>query len=89
MSANLTNALRGRLGLLRKPAHALAVLATATAATVTLTATPAAAASWHPYQVYKLYETCTSVGLYAVSSGKAQKYKCEWDSPYYLLSLYY
>ncbi|GAA3671157.1 hypothetical protein GCM10022224_039240 [Nonomuraea antimicrobica] len=89
MSRTRTHTPRGKLALLRKPAQALAVLAGVMAATVVATGTPANAASWHPYQVYKEYYTCASVGAYAVNSGKAQKWKCDWDSPGYLLSLYY
>ncbi|GAA3092900.1 hypothetical protein AB0K18_06660 [Nonomuraea sp. NPDC049421] len=58
-------------------------------AAVGLSAAPASAASWHPYQAYKNYDTCVEVGKYAVAYGKSTKYKCDWDSPYWLLSLYY
>ena len=89
MGANLTHASRPRLGPLRKPALALAALIAMTAATLGLTAVPASAASWHYYQAYATSASCKAVGQFALASGKADKYKCLWDSPDFALYLYY
>lgn len=89
MAANLTHPFRGRLGLLRKPAHALVGLIAVTAAALSLTAVPAYAASWHLKGYYNTSATCQAVGKAAVTSGQAEKYKCEGSSPRFALHLYY
>ncbi|MFC7386950.1 hypothetical protein [Sphaerisporangium rhizosphaerae] len=88
MPADLTHTFRGRLGLLRKSAQALALLIVAATAGVSLTAAPADAASWRLYQVYADSETCNAVGEAAVYVGKVKKYKCLWDSPGFGLWFY-
>ncbi|GAA3561185.1 hypothetical protein GCM10022419_047280 [Nonomuraea rosea] len=74
--------------MLRKPAQVLAVLIATTATAVSLTAIPAMAASWKPYRVYSTSAACHTAGKNITEPGWAEKYKCEWDSPGFLLSLY-
>ncbi|WP_371778362.1 hypothetical protein [Streptosporangium subroseum] len=64
------------------------VAAVLCAGAVIAVAPPANAASWSLYRVYASNSTCVSTGEAAVDTGYAQKWKCEWDSPFFGLWLY-
>ena len=74
--------------MLRKPAQALAVLIATSAAAVSLTATPAMAATWWAAEVFATSAACNKAGHNVVDPGWAEKYKCTWDSPGFMLWLY-
>lgn len=73
----------------RKLAMSIATVAMTTGGVLVTTGAPAHAASWHDYRVYSNYYTCVSVGEGIVDRGGARDWHCKWDSPYYLLQLYY
>lgn len=77
--------------MLRKLTSTLALLIATAVVSITLTAAPAHAASWHPYATYSNAGTCQAVGgvMLQTRYRGTSRYKCTWDSPYWLLWLYY